>query len=313
MDALTHAIVGVAVGSLSGHTFSVHDPVYIAAVLGSQAPDFDLITRLGGPMSYLRHHRAFSHSLPGVLMWSLLITGGFFIFDPAAPLLNVFLWSLLGCLSHIAMDFFNTHGTAVLWPVSRQRKSCNLLNVFDPVLLFLLLFLYVFQLPPQTLAFASLAVILLYICTRGLLKQRTKIWLNDHFGAEGIRTILIMPCLTRLLYWDFLIKTQDKYYIGRIGMLHSTVYLHTELPKRSVSHLSIEAQKTAIGRFFSTFTPFSYFEETTDDNEATVQIYDLRYYNNSNFVHRGTIVFDDHKVPSRSYIQSYKDKIDVVC
>lgn len=313
MDALTHAIIGVAVGGFSGHAVSMHDPVYIASVLGSQAPDFDIVTRLGGPMSYLRHHRSFSHSLPGIIMWSALITGAFYLFSPATAAASVFLWSLLGGLSHIVIDFFNTHGTAILWPFRRERKSCNLLNVFDPVLLVLLLSLYVYQLPAQDLATASMTVIAVYIGIRRLLKQRAMLWLRAHFGEDAIRAILVMPCLTRIFYWDFLVKTGDAYFIGRIAAFYPSIVIHTELPARSSSTLSLQAQKTAIGRFFSTFTPFSYFEEHEEADEATVRIYDLRYYRKTHFVHSGTIVFSEDNLPAHAYIQSSGDKINIRC
>lgn len=313
MDALTHAVIGVAVGGFSGHPISMQDPIYIASVLGSQAPDFDIVTRLGGHMSYLRHHRAISHSLPGLVMWSALITGVFYLFSPASSPADVFLWSLLGGLSHIVLDFFNTHGGAVLWPFRQERKSCNLLNVFDPVLLALLLILYIYQLPAQDFAAASTTVIALYVATRRLLKQRAVTWLRAHFGDDGLISILVMPCLTRIFDWDFLVKTADTYYIGRIGAFYPTMVIHTELPTRASSDLSQQAQKTAIGRFFSTFTPFSYFEEREEKNESTVRIYDLRYYSNARFIHSGTIIFKDDKIPAKAYLQSYGAKINIRC
>lgn len=313
MDALTHAIIGVAVGGFSGHAISIHDPVYIASVLGSQAPDFDIVTRLGGPMSFLRHHRAFSHSLPGLIMWSALITGAFYLFSPTASSVDIFLWSLVGGLTHIIMDFLNTHGTAILWPFRQERKSCNLLNVFDPVLLALLLSLHAYRLPAQDLAAASMSIIAIYVGIRRLLKQRATTWLRAHFGEDTVLAILVMPCLTRIFYWDFLVKTGDVYYIGRIPAFYPTMVIHTELPARTSSALSLQAQKTAIGRFFSTFTPFSYFEEREEDNEATVRIYDLRYYSKARFIHSGTIVFKEDKVPAHAYIQSYGDKINIQC
>ena len=46
MDSLSHALIGIAVAGLSGHQLSLSDPIYIAAILGAQAPDFDIIASL---------------------------------------------------------------------------------------------------------------------------------------------------------------------------------------------------------------------------------------------------------------------------
>lgn len=308
MDALTHAVIGIAVGSFSGHPFSLNDPVYLASLLASQAPDLDILTRVKGPVAYLQHHRAFSHSLPGLLLWSSLITGAFLLLYPATSPASVFFWSLLGGLSHTIMDFFNTHGSSILWPVRKERKSCHLLNVFDPLLLALLLILHFFRLSPQLLAIVSVLTIVFYIAARHRLKQRSAARLRASFADADIRSVLLMPCLTRLFYWDFLLKTGSGYQVGRVGVFSPVIRIHAELPVNSSSALSRRAQSTAIGRFFATFTPFSYFEECEEGEKAAVRIYDLRYYKRKQFVHSGTIVFTDGLYPSQSYMESYGSK-----
>jgi inner membrane protein len=313
MDAVTHAIIGVAVGGLSGHPITMQDPVYIASVLGSQAPDFDLIVRLRGKMAFLKAHRAFSHSLPGVLMWSSLITAGLYLFSPGSALAEVFFWSFLGGLSHIIMDFLNTHGASVLWPVRLERKSLNLLNVFDPLLSALLLGLYFYHLPVRHLAAASFAIIVLYTAGRYVLKYRALLRLRNHFGEQNIRDILVMPCLSGIYHWDFLVTAENAYYLGHISSLQRTISITTELPKQTASPLTLEAKKSNLGRFFSRFTPFSYFEEYETEDMTTIHIYDLRYYVKTRFLHSGTIVFRGDKTPSHAYIQSYGDTIHIQC
>jgi inner membrane protein len=57
----------VAVAGLSGHQPALGDPIFVAAVLGAQAPDFDIVALARGNM-------AFSGS-----------TGAFLIRSPASP------------------------------------------------------------------------------------------------------------------------------------------------------------------------------------------------------------------------------------
>lgn len=311
MDALTHAVIGAAVGGFSGHPLDLTDPVYIASILGSQAPDFDILFRLKGTMPYLSQHRGASHSLPGIVFWSGLIAAGLFLWSPSAALWPLFFWSFLGGLTHIALDFCNTHGAAVLWPFNKRRLSCNLLNVFDPALLLLLMSLFTVVLTMRQLASAAVCLILLYLAVRGLLKQRAEVWLKEHFSGKTIETVWLMPCLTHVFYWDFLVRTETSYYLGQIGVFFPDVKVKTELPDETASALADQAKQTATGQFFAEFTPLCYFEECAQESGSTVRVYDLRYYNKMRFIHSGTIVFSDDHTPSHAYIQSYGDRIEM--
>lgn len=67
MDSLSHGLIGLAVAGLSGHPFSLNDPIYLATAIGAQAPDFDIIVQLKDNFSYIKQHRAFpipSQELP---------------------------------------------------------------------------------------------------------------------------------------------------------------------------------------------------------------------------------------------------------
>lgn len=315
MDTLSHALVGIAVAGLSGHPFSMSDPLYIASLIGAQAPDFDILAQLRGNFSYLRQHRAFSHSLAGLVMWSGLIAAGFFVCLPAVSITQVFFWSFLGGLSHIGIDFFNAHGAAVLFPFSRERKSFSLLNVFDPVLLTIMLLVFLQGLTPRETALLFFTTTGMYILFRYLLKMRTMVILRYYFAKSNITRILVMPSLKSVLYWDFVIETQTSYLVGRIGALQPVVTLHTKLQKQTLSPALAGAQKTVLGEFFSTFTPFSYFTESqaTAEQAKLVRIYDLRYFFNHSFLHSATIIYGHDEQPCDSYIQTYGRKIKIPC
>lgn len=315
MDALSHALVGIAVAGLSGHPLSFNDPLYLAGIIGAQAPDFDIIAQIRGNFSYLRQHRSFSHSLPGLFMWSGLITLVFFLWMPAAPLGPVFVWSFLGGLSHIILDFFNAHGAAILYPFSRERKSFSLLNVFDPVLLAIMCVVFLQGLSPRETSLLFFSSVGLYTLLRYLLKSKATLLLKRHFSNSNITRILVMPSLKSIFFWDFVIETADNYYVGQIGALQPVLTLHTELIKQTPSPALQGAQRTVLGEFFSSFTPFSYFSEYQDEEHPSklVRIYDLRYFFNQSFLHSATIIFGRDEQPCDSYIQTYGRKIKVPC
>jgi inner membrane protein len=311
MDSLSHALVGVAVAGLSGHQPALGDPIYIAAVLGAQAPDFDIVSQVKGNMAYLRQHRAFSHSLPGVALWAAAIAAGVKLFLPQADSGQLLLWAFAGGLSHTFLDYFNSHGTAILWPFRRERKSYPLLNVFDPILMVLLLAVYATRLPMEQVSYLSFATLGIYIFARYYGRKKAYEWLANHFAGEFLTRIWVMPCLTRLFYWDFVVETGHRHINGRLGALFPLLEIKADLPRQELSPLAAQASKTSLGEFFTTFTPFIYFEERAGADEGKVNIYDLRYHRGGEFVHRATITFAADMTLRDAYIHSLGQTVKV--
>lgn len=314
MDTLSHAVIGIAAAGLSGHPLSINDPIYIATLLGAQAPDFDIIALLRGKLAYLKQHRAFSHSLPGLALWSAFIALAMHCLMPQSSLFTIFGWAYAGGISHIVLDYFNTHGAAILWPLRSDRKSIPLLHVFDPILLLLLLPLYVLDLTPSGLAAVTFSTIVCYTGIRLYLRRRSTQWLKAHFSDHRMTRITVMPALNRLLFWDFVLETEKEYFIGQIGAFCPILEIHANLPRTPlVSRLTTEAQKTPLGDFFSRFSPFIYYEEHWDIDVLKVNIYDLRYILNQQFLHQATIIFNDRNIPAISYMNSQGHIFKVPC
>lgn len=314
MDTLSHAIIGMAVAGLSGQTFSIDNPIYLAVLLGAQAPDFDIIALVRGNFAFLRQHRSFSHSIPGIIVWSTLITVGLYLYMPSITPLTLFWWALAGSLSHVLIDYFNTHGAAILWPLRKDRKSLHLLNVYDPYLLALMLSLYLFNLQPIILSLATFFSLAAYILWRFYLRLKAKQRLNDYFTTQELSRMVIMPSLKRVFTWDFVAETSGYHYVGQIGAIKQVVDLQTELPKQTkLSEITEKVQCTILGNFFNTFTPFAYYEEEYTDSFSKINIYDLRYFLNQQFIHRATIIFNEAHYPSAAYLHSEGKTIKVPC
>lgn len=315
MDAISHALLGAAVAGISGHPASITDPIYVASIIGSQAPDFDIVAILRGNFALLRQHRAFSHSLPGLALWASLITTGFSLLIPGTDYMQIFMWSFLGGLSHIILDYFNAHGAAVLWPISKQRQSFSLLNVFDPVLLTVMLTVFLQQLPARETSLLLFASIVLYLLIRYFLKKQATLWLYQYFADNIPERLLVMPSLKSILHWDFVVEAAEHYYIGQLSALGQPIKIHTRLVKQTASPAMLAAHNTPIGRFFSSFTPFSYFAEcnTKEQSGKSVAIYDLRYFLNHDFLHSATVLFNNDENPCASYIKTSGRIIKIPC
>lgn len=310
MDALTHGLIGLTIAGLSGQAPTFDNPIYLATVLGSQAPDFDFLALSRGGMSYLKQHRAASHSLPGIAGWATVIAAVLHIFMPEISLWLLWIWAFAGAMSHIFTDYLNTHGAALLWPFRKERLSCNLLNVFDPVLIILLLSTYMTDLPIKQVALLGIAVIGLYILLRLFLRQQAFRYLKQYFADFTLGRALIMPSLAKITYWDFVLETEGHYVVGRIGSAQHDLVISAVFPKQDTSEVMLQAQQTSLADFFTLFTPFSYFEEQQQDGTTKIKIYDLRYFQNDNFLHSGILVYENGQMPVESYVQSYGRKLD---
>jgi inner membrane protein len=314
MDSLSHALIGLAVAGLSGQPLSFHDPIYIATILGAQAPDFDIIAQVKGKFSYLQQHRAFSHSIPGLVVWSLIIGICLYAFIPKTTFIQLFEWAFAGGLSHIVIDYFNTHGAAILWPFRKERKSLQLLNVFDPILFFLLLSVYTLDLTMLMLSCLTFFIITVYIAIRIALRKKARKNLLQFFSRQQIVQLTIMPSLKRILFWDFVLETTQSYLVGQLGAIYPVLEMKTTLAKpKDISPFTLEAKKTPLGGFFTAFTPYIYFEEQKSTHSICVNIYDLRYILNQQFLHRATIIFDNNNLPTACYMHSYGNTMKIPC
>lgn len=293
MDMVSHALLGIAVAGFSGQTPDIHNQIYIAAVLGSQAPDADIVALLRGKLTYLKQHRACSHSFLGVFMWAAVITAGMGLCMPALQLKQVFIWALLGGLSHSVFDYFNTHGAALFWPIIKERKSFPLLNVFDPVLFCLLLYPYVLGLTALNTSIMIFLSVIIYIVLRCLLRFRAVWYLKRNAFDDAPVRVWVMPSLKGFYLWDYVVETPVSYLNGYLGVFKPLLEVVVNLPKRQISNFMVQIQQTILGKFFSTFTPYPYFEEECSENYTNIYIYDLRYFSNQKFIHQAKFVFSN--------------------
>src|SRR5690625_7263952 len=79
MDTGTHIVMGVAIGGLAtldpvvATDPTLFNAVFIVAIISSQAPEFDTILKLKNNAIYIIHHRGFTHSIPAMIIWGILI------------------------------------------------------------------------------------------------------------------------------------------------------------------------------------------------------------------------------------------------
>ncbi|HEY8528271.1 MAG TPA: metal-dependent hydrolase [Paenibacillaceae bacterium] len=139
MDTGTHLLFGLGLGGLALiDPYLAEHPsgqwaVMIGTVLGSQAPDADIVLKLKSYPVYLRHHRGISHSVPFLFVWTGLITAVVAALFPEVPWQRTAPWILLATAVHVATDLFNPYGTQGFWPFSRKWIAWSAVHIIDPV------------------------------------------------------------------------------------------------------------------------------------------------------------------------------------
>src|SRR5690348_14615791 len=111
MDNLTHSLVGLMM-SRAGIDRRVPRAALIM-VLAANVPDVDVVSGFGGPLTYLKWHRSYTHALASAPVLALLPVLLLLVFR-VRPTVWAYLFSLLGVLSHLALDWTNVYGIRLL-------------------------------------------------------------------------------------------------------------------------------------------------------------------------------------------------------
>lgn len=239
MDPVSHALIGSAVAAISPD--GAHPAVIWGALIGAELPDIDFVVRyFKGPVGYLRLHRGPTHGLVSLVAESLAVAGLFALLWPGAPFGPTFLFTLLGCLSHVLSDFGNDYGTQGFWPFTPKRVALDLIPIVDLRLLAIILAGWVvhFAWPGhRQLLFAGVWFALAaYTFTRFLQHRRAVRLVESHFDlkspcgemapcGDGWREerVTIHPTLLSFNAWRYVVQMPGEVWSGMVWVNHGRV------------------------------------------------------------------------------------------
>ena len=327
MDNLTHTLAGVAL-SQAGLNRKTRFAT-VAVILGSNAPDIDIVTRLGSGATYLKYHRGITHSIPGVIVLAAVVTAIVYALGrkgrppgkSSAPSLNP-RWLFVSCLIatslHLLMDYTNDYGVRPFLPFSGRWYAWDIMFIIDPVLLGLLAAglglpaisrliseeLGARKSPPRGGAIFALCAMLALWGLRDFAHRRAVGMLDSHaFGSENPLRLGAFPSPANPFAWTGLVETESAYHIlpvdARADDLDPTraVVLH----KPESSPPLDAALKTRTGVIFRDFARFLWSEVTEQDDGFEVRLRDLRFYSpDSRLLGFTAVIRLDHDLRVRS-------------
>jgi inner membrane protein len=212
MENLSHALLGA---TLAKAGLERRTPYAIPILLvSSNIPDIEIFSGSLG-LNYFDYHRAFTHSVFGILILSNLLS---FALCLSIPLLfrdsakhlkfgSVWMVCFAGMASHLLLDFLNDYGIRPWLPFSSHRYYGDLLPIANPWLWLVLgAAVYVSTRPykykvPLALLFAAAAAMFvfwggaLWLMISWLLTLALALWANSRLMRRKINVSLVAICV----------------------------------------------------------------------------------------------------------------------
>ena len=305
MDTSTHVLMGLGLASLaqvdpivSGNE-ALTQAVLIGTVIGSNAPDFDILYRLKGNNSYLKNHRSHSHSLPILPIWAILISLLIFPFFSGISYFHLLLWTFLAVIVHVLTDLFNVHGTQVLLPFKKTWVSFDTIPLLDTFITILHLagLLCLLFLNPGLVFVCIYFIMSIYIGVRFVYQKWIKKQLQDHF-RHAINIKLIPKA--SVLKWGVFIETKEDFLFGTY-YLNSFSVEHVSTKNKQYVDLIENSSKHPIVIDFLASTNYAFPFVEKKKNGYFIYWKDLRFRQNKFFPYSSII-----------YISSDGKRIDSV-
>lgn len=306
MDPVSHALIGANIAGLAGHPMSLSDPLFWGPVLASMAPDLDIVTQFKGDLAYIQNHRGLSHSIPSLLIMSGIITVLLYLILPAtAPITTLFMVTAAGALSHSLFDMFNSYGVRLLWPLYRSKIACNLVSLVDWFILVVSLGTILVGYYYPAVYGSWLAILIAYLVYRKWVAQRMRLFLEENYSLHEVQKIVILPARFQIFSWDFLLETRGLIVIGMIHSFSFGTEVRRQLEKTKSNPFIKAALESKLGKLFEEFTPHFHVVHQRTGCSHLVQFTDLRYFNNHDFMHTGSIFLDEHCCAIEQVFQPY--------
>ena len=308
MEPVTHFLTGACLGraGLNRKTALATATLTLAA----EAPDLDVLSRLGGPAFAFAHHRGFTHSFLGVPIDAAVVVGFVYLIwrlrgrklkdanlPPRWGLL--FLYACLAGLSHILLDFTNNYGVRPFWPFSEKWYSWDIVFIFEPIMFSLLLLGLtvpsLFSLIDQEIgarsrgprgriaATLALAGVVLMWGLRDFGHRRavSALAARTYEGAEPLRASAY-PALTDPFQWYGVVETPAFFVLAPVSSLEPEVDPEGQLKilyKPEETPITLAAKKSYLGRVYLDWAQYPLTETETLPPPAgyIVTFQDLRF------------------------------------
>ncbi|MDO5707431.1 MAG: metal-dependent hydrolase [Andreesenia angusta] len=311
MDPITHGIIGIGIAAMSGETELI-SPLTIGAVIGAMSPDIDILAKYRGNYEYLKHHRGETHSIFSVVGISIVISTVLNLIFPEYNFLNILLWTFLGAMSHVFFDALNSYGVRPLLPFKDKKYVAGLIMLYDPFISLLSIGLFYANISQTHKIMIGIGSTAIYLAHRYIVKKEMFTILADYYELNEDEKLYVLPSLINIFKWDYIVEKQNYKVRGRINFLNERpVEIERFYEQKDIE---IEREKiiqtaynSELGRYFDEFTSsINHVDIVKKDDQIQLDIIDLRYYMNDDYMHHASFIYDENMELKKSVFRPYK-------
>ena len=311
MEPITHFLFGATLGRAG---FNRRTGLATATMtLAAEAPDLDVFSRFGGPVTGFAHHRGFTHSFLGLPLVAVAVVGFMYLVwrirgrktrDPNLPPRwgLLFVGACLAGVSHILLDFTNNYGVRPFWPFSERWYSWDIVFIIEPALLAILILGLVLpglfalvneeigarQKGPRGRVAAALALagVFAFWAARDFEHRRALAVLETqtYQGVEALR-ISAYPYMLTPFRWYAVVETPSAFATMNVDSLTPAVDPDGTMQiryKPAETEVTLAAKKSGLGRVYLDWAqyPVTETEPVQKSDGSTgyvVRFRDLRY------------------------------------
>lgn len=219
MDIVTQGLAGAVLAQ----SFSKNHETRLAMVIGFIAgllADIDAVMTMyePDPLLQLDFHRHFTHSiffipfgglLAALLMWPVV--------KKHLPFKRLLIFTTAGYGTSGLIDACTSYGTSLLWPLSDERVSWNIISIFDPLFSFALIAAIAFAAVKQKPRYAAfgLCFAFSYLFVGFTQHQRVEVMAMTVAESRGhaVERVEIKPTMGNLLLWRSIYESDGFFHI----------------------------------------------------------------------------------------------------
>ncbi len=223
MDLLTQGLLGSAVAQTTARPDDIRKAGLIGFLSGLAADLDFFIHSSSDPLLNLEFHRHFTHSVFFIPFAALLLSLLFWpFFRKSLTLGKIYVFSFFGYLLSGFLDACTSYGTRLLWPISEDRFSFNIISIIDPVFSLLLIAGILISLKKKHRVFVSIFLVLAasYMLSGFYQKSRVMQVSQELISQQGhhAERLLVKPTLGNLWLWRSVYQYENHYYINAIRL-----------------------------------------------------------------------------------------------
>jgi inner membrane protein len=291
MDNLTHTATGLFLSRAGLNRWTPQASAIL--MLAANAPDIDVVSAAGGPVSYLHFHRHLTHSLIAMPVMAILCV----LLVRAVSRKPVRWWgafaaAMLGVASHLLLDYTNGYGIRLLLPFSQEFYRLEWTNVIDlwiwTAFLLALAAPFLARLvgseitsstrrapyPGRGWPIFALAFVTLYNGARGVLHARAigELQTRIYEDAEPLRAAAV-PEAANPLRWRGIVETQDFYALTDVNLAGTFDPARARIVHKADPDPAIDAAKrTETFQVFLRFSEFPQWSVSPADRPADAKL-----------------------------------------